>query len=168
MLDALQSRRYKMNISVTGLLACTNAKDQYDSDYSETYLADGKLIPYCFSSSLNRRFYENHRPSMKHNIYFELLFGAPEPSFRGFSSDGEMKFDTESENSELTLQIHNGEKDFISDYLKVAKEAPMLMNISGSDAYAPFAAAISDKKYLSDVFKGAVFDETTAGGKTKI
>ena len=168
MLDALQSRRYKMNISVTGLLACTNAKDQYDSDYSETYLADGKLIPYCFSSSLNRRYYENHRPSMKHNIYFELLFGAPEPSFRGFSSDGEMKFDTESENSELTLQIHNGEKDFISDYLKVAKEAPMLMNISGSDAYAPFAAALSDKKYLSGIFRNAVFDETTAGGKTKI
>ena len=168
MLDALLNRRYGIKTSVTGLLACTNAKDQYDSDYSETYLADGKLIPYCFSSSLNRRYYENHRPSMKHNIYFELLFGAPEPSFRGFSSDGEMKFDTESENSELTLQIHNGEKDFISDYLKVAKEAPMLMNISGSDAYAPFAAAISDKKYLSDVFKGAVFDETTAGGKTKI
>ena len=79
-----------------------------------------------------------------------------------------MKFDTESENSELILQIHNGEKDFIIDYLKVAKEAPMLMNISGSDAYAPFASALSDKKYLSGIFRNAVFDETTAGSKTKI
>lgn len=168
MLDALLHRRYGMDVGVTGVLACTNSKDQHDSDFSETFIADGKLIPYCFSSSLNRRSYENHRPSMKHNIYFELLFGAPEPSFRGFSPNGEMKFDTESENAELVMQIHNGEKDFIQDYLKAAQEAPMLMNISGSDAYAPFAAALSDKKYLSGVFKGAVFDETTAGGKTKI
>ena len=40
---------------------------------------------------------------------------------------------------------------------------------SKSDAHRILiAAALSDKKYLSGIFRNAVFDETTAGSKTKI
>ena len=168
MLDALLNRKFGMDINVTGVLAGTNTKIQLDSDFSETYFADGKLIPYCFSSSLNRRYYEDHHPDMKHNIYFELLFGAPEPSFSGFGANGELNFDSECENAQSVKEIHSGEYDFINDYLEVCKTAPYLKNISGSDAYAPFAAAVGDTKYLSDVFKDTVFDDTASGRKDKI
>lgn len=168
MLDALLNRKFGMDITVTGLLAGTNTGSQLDSDFSETYFADGRLIPYCFSSSLNRRYYENHHPDMKHNIYFELLFGAPEPSFSGFGSNGVLNFDSECENAETVKEIHRGEYDFINDYLEVCKTAPYLINISGSDAYAPFAAAISDSRYLTGVFADTVFDDTASGRKDKI
>ena len=168
MLDVLLNRKFGMDINVTGVLACTNTRVQLDSDFSETYFADGKLIPYCFSSSLNRRYYENHHPDMKHNIYFELLFGAPEPSFSGFGANGAMNFDSECENAETVKEIHSGECDFIKDYLGVCKTAPYLENISGSDAYAPFAAAVGDDKYLAGVFADTVFDDTASGRKDKI
>lgn len=168
MLDALLNRKFGMDITVTGLLAGTNTCSQLDSDFSETYFADGRLIPYCFSSSLNRRYYENHHPDMKHNIYFELLFGAPEPSFAGFGANGALNFDSECENAETVKEIHRGECDFINDYLEVCKTAPYLINISGSDAYAPFAAAISDSRYLTGVFADTVFDDTASGRKNKI
>lgn len=168
MLDALLNRKFCMNVNVIGVLAGTNTKYQLDSDFSETYLADGKLLPYCFSSALNRRYYENHHPDMKHNIYFELLFGAPHPSFLGFGSDGELKFDVECENEQLVKDIHSGEEDFINDYLEVCGKISYIGDISGSDAYAPFAAAISDGKYLSGVFADSVFDDTASGRKTKI
>lgn len=168
MLDALFNWKFGMDITVTGLLAGTNSRFQLDSDFSETYFADGKLIPYCFSSSLNRRYYENHHPDMKHNIYFELLFGAPEPSFAGFGTDGTLNFDSECENAETVKEIHRGECDFINDYLEVCKAVPYLGNISGSDAYAPFSSAISDSRYLTEVFADTVFDDTASGRKDKI
>ena len=105
---------------------------------------------------------------MKHNIYFELLFGAPEPSFAGFGTDGTLNFDSECENAETVKEIHRGECDFINDYLEVCKAVPYLGNISGSDAYAPFSSAISDSRYLTEVFADSVFDDTASGRKDKI
>lgn len=168
MLDALLNRKFNMDITVNGVLAGTNSSRQPDSDFSESWFADGKLVSYCFSSALNRRYYENHHPDMKHNIYFEMLFGAPEPSFRSFDKNGKLKFDSECENPDTIREIHKGETDFINDYLEVCNTVPYLADISGSDAYAPFAAAISDSRYMADVFSDTLFDDTVSGKKEKI
>ena len=110
-LDAYLNQKMKLDIEVTGLLAGSNAKNQYDSDFSETYFKTGKLVSYCFSAEHNRECYETHFPAGKHNIYFELLFGAAQPSFLGFTENGPA-FDSDIENSELIEEIHAGELAF--------------------------------------------------------
>lgn len=168
LLDAYLNQKMKLDIEVTGLLAGSNSKNQHDSDYSETYFKTGKLISYCFSSEHNRECYETHFPGGRHNIYFELMFGAPQPSFIGFTKDG-LKFDSESENSKIIREIHAGEIAFANDYLTVFQKFKYMNRISGSDAYAPFLAAISGrKKYLLSVFRNCVFDETVNGRKEKL
>lgn len=168
MLEAYARRTLGLDISLKGLLAGSNSANQSDSDFSETYFASGRLEAYCFSSAHNRNFYEYHNPSKKHNVFFELLFGAPFPSCTGFDKNGPV-FDCEAENSELVNEIQKGELDFISAYLDIFEKFPFMLNIHGSDAYAPFAAAVSDGgKYLCNVFENAVFDELANGKKDKI
>ncbi len=166
--EAYVNRKMGMDVEITGVLAGSNSRNQQDSDFSETYFKTGKLIPYCFSAEHNRKAYENHFPAKKHNVYFELLFGAPEPSFTGFDSEG-LTFDSESENAGLIQEIHAGEQAFVNDYLTAFKGFPYMMHISGSDAYAPFMAAVSgSRKYPAAVFENCVFDETTGGRKEKL
>lgn len=168
LLDAYLNQKMKLDIEVTGLLAGSNSKNQHDSDFSETYFKTGKLVSYCFSAEHNRECYETHFPGGRHNIYFELLFGAAQPSFIGFTKDG-LKFDSESENSEIIREIHAGEIAFAEDYLTVFQKFKYMNRISGSDAYASFLAAISGgDKYLSSVFRNCVFDETVNGRKEKL
>lgn len=165
--EAYLRRHMGLDVEITGLLAGSNSRNQIDSDFSESYFQSGKLISYCFSAAHNREYYESHFPAKKHNIYFELLCGAPEPSFTGFDADG-LIFDAESENTAMIGELHAGELEFAQDYLAAFRKFPYLCNISGSDAYAPFHAAINDKRYLSSVFSGCVFDETTGGRKEKL
>lgn len=168
LLDAYLNRKAGLSVNMTGLLAGSNACHQYDSDFSETYFRTGKLISYCFSAEHNRECYETHFPAAKHNIYFELLFGAAQPSFTGFTESGPA-FDTESENKTFTEEVHAGELAFADDYLKAFAQYPYMKRISGSDAYAPFLAAISGRKaYLTSVFQNCVFDETVSGRKEKV
>lgn len=166
--DAYVNRKMKMKIDIIGLLAGSNSRNQIDSDFSEVYFKTKKLISYCFSSEHNREYYETHFPAKKHNIYFELLFGAPEPSFIGFSKQG-LVFDTESENKDIIKEIHAGEIAFIEDYIKSFHDYSYMMQISGSDAYAPFLSVISNgDRYISSIFKDCVFDETVAGKKERL
>lgn len=159
-------RKMGLDIRITGLLCGSNSYNQLDSDFSETYFKTGKLRSYCFSAAHNREFYEQHFPAKKHNIYFELLCGAPEPSCRGFDANGPV-FDAESENAAFIREIHAGELDFVSDYLTAFKDYPYMRNISGGDAYTPFSVSLRGK-YAASVFASCVFDETTGGRKEKI
>ena len=164
--EAYLKHRLKLDIKVTGLLAGTNSYNQLDSDFSEYYFTCGKLKAYCFSSDKNRNFYEQHFPGKNHNIYFELLFGAPHPSCTGFDKNGPV-FDRENENEALVKEIHKGELDFANDYITAFKDFPYMLNISGSDAYAPFGFS-TGCDYASKVFADCVFDDTTAGKKEKL
>lgn len=171
-LEKLVREKWRLPCRIYGVVAGTNGSRQCDSDYSETYFADGSLFSYCFSSSFNRDIYKRHDPSKMHNVYFEMLLGAPEPSFKGFgikNGAAELYFDDECENAEAVNEIHRGEIDFINDYFGAFSEYDMLMTISGRDAYAPFACAIADKgDYMAKVFDGCVFDMLTSGQKEKI
>lgn len=154
------------DVEIVGLLAGSNSRNQPDSDFSETYFKTGKLRSYCFSAEHNREIFETHFPAKKHNIYFELLCGAPEPSCRGFGAQGAV-FDTEAENADLIREIHAGEMAFISDYLEAFGDFPYMRNISGSDAYQPFSVSAAGK-YAASVFESCIFDETTGGRKEKL
>lgn len=166
--EAFLQRHMGLQTEITGLLAGSNSRNQIDSDFSETYFKTGKLRSYCFSAAHNRSFFEQHFPAKKHNIYFELLCGAPEPSCTGFDENGPV-LDTESENAQLIREIHAGELDFVRDFTDAFKAFPYMMQISGGDAYTPFAAAVSGNgKYTASVFADCVFDETTGGRKEKI
>ncbi len=172
MLEQIVNKKWHMDCRFTGVLAGSNSYNQYDSDYSETFLLDGKLNVYCFTSGLNRDKFIAHMPSANHNIYFEFLLSAPEPSFLEFSTDGDgyrLIFDSTAENEEYIREIHNGELDFIDQYISVFKKYPYMRNISGSDAYTPFMDAMKySKRYIDDTFSECVFDETTNGKKVKI
>lgn len=172
-LEQLAARKWGMNCKFTGLLAGTNSFNQSDSDYSETFLLDGKISPYCFSSALNRDKYVAHMPAANHNHYFELLFGAPHPSFREFylNSKGKcaMAFDQTCENRLYIKEIQKGEWDFIREYVTTFRKYPFMRNISGSDAYAPFMDGMRrNMKYIKSVFSECVFDDLTNGTKTRL
>ena len=171
-LEQIVNQKWGMDCSFTGVLAGSNSYNQYDSDYSETFLLDGKLQVYCFSSGLNRDKFMAHMPSANHNIYFELLFSAPEPSFQEFrrKDDGyELVFDGAAENEMYIREIQKGELDFITSYVRSFRSYPYMRNISGSDAYTPFMDVMKhSKRYIDKVFAECVFDETTNGKKERI
>ena len=167
-LDAYLKRHMGLDVEVTGVLCGSNALRQSDSDFSETYFRTGRLVSYCFSAEHDRQAYETHYPGAKHNVYFEMLFGAPEPSFRGYAETG-LSFDTESENREVIGRIHAGERAFCADWLEAFASLPYMQHISGSDAYAPFMAAVgAGRDYPACVFRDCVFTETTGGKKERI
>lgn len=171
-LEQLVNRKWGMNCTFTGVLAGSNSYNQFDSDTSETFFLNGKMSAYCFSSCFNRDKYKFHMPAAGHNIYFELLFSAPEPSFREFKLNGsgyEFVFDKEIENLVYIEEIQKGETDFINEYLTAFRNYPFMRNISGSDAYTPFMEAMKhSRKYIEKIFSECVFDELTNGKKVKI
>ncbi len=172
MLEQIVNKKWNMNCEFTGVLAGSNSYNQYDSDYSETFLLNGKMAVYCFSSGFNRDKFMFHNPSAGHNIYFELLFSAPEPAFLGFKlKNGQISlaFSTIVENEIYIREIQKGEMDFADEYVSDFKNYPFMRNISGSDAYSPFMDAMKhSKKYIDKVFAECVFDETTNGNLKKI
>ncbi len=111
-------------------------------------------------------------PSASHNIYFELLFSAPEPSFLEFRLENnscQFIFDDTAENEMYIREIQKGELDFIESYVSSFRNYPFMRNISGSDAYTPFMDAMRhSKRYIDKVFAECVFDETTNGKKVRI
>jgi len=173
-LEQTVNKKWNIDCEFTGVLAGSNSFNQHDFDFSETFLLDGKLQAYCFSSGINRDKYMAHMPSENHNIYFELLFSAPEPGFLEFrmNEDGssyDLVFDDEAENELYIREIQKGETDFIHDYIRSFRNHPYMNNISGSDAYCPFMDAMKhSKKYIDKVFAECVFDETTNGKRKKI
>jgi len=172
-LEQVVNRKWGINCSFTGVLAGSNTYNQHDTDYSETFILNEKMKVYCFSSGFNRDKYKFHDPSSGHNIYFELLFSAPEPSFTGFELTAEneyrLLFDAEAENEMYIREIQKGETEFIAEYVSTFEKYPFMRNISGSDAYAPFMDAMKhSKKYIDKVFAECVFDETTNGRKEKL
>lgn len=163
-LEQLVNRVWGMDCAFTGLLAAGNSALQRHADSGEMFLLNGKMSVYCFSSALNRDKFTSHNPDARHNRYFELLFSAPEPSFRSFQDSGEggyqLLFQKSCENKLYIEEIQKGELDFIREYLSTFARYPFMRNISGSDAYAPFMDAMqSSRKYIDRIFSECVFED---------
>lgn len=143
---------------VFGALCATNNAYHLSADTSDSFLQSGKLSAYCFSSAHNRDLYYTHLPTLKHNLYFEMMFSSEEGSALRID-DNKKPVLSDNPNKEYVKSIAEGILSFAEDYDKLCDMYGYLRNISGNDAYAPFSYAARDKKYFSDGFKEYAFEE---------
>lgn len=137
------AEKWGFDCDIIGVIGCANDSSAEQPDCSEALLQSGKMYAYCYSQSRNRDIYNAHDAARGHNIYFEMLLGSESPSLRGFNADGSPVFaETEHGSAETVRQIHAGALDFIADYTARFADYPYMLDISGSDAYAPFGAAV--------------------------
>ena len=151
---------------IIGVIAGTNTLSNDQPDASEALLQSGKMYAYCYSQSHNRHNYYAHDPAAGHNIFFEMLLGSENPSLKGFKENGEPVFlPNEKDNAETVRLIHKGAEDFIDDYLAHFGNIPYMLDIGGSDAYAPFLTAIcDDNAYFRAVLGSRSFNASVGGG----
>ena len=72
-----------------------------------------------------------------------MLLGSESASLRGFREDGSPIFGgSEKDNARTVSLIHAGALGFIADYTARFADYPYMLDISGSDAYAPFGSAV--------------------------
>ncbi|MBD5080721.1 MAG: HAD-IA family hydrolase [Ruminococcaceae bacterium] len=153
-------RKWGIDTEVIGVNGGMNDSFAEQPNASEGLLQAGKLFSYCFSQNHNRDIYLTHDSASGHNIFFEMLLGSEDPSLKGFDVEGEPVFsENESGNAETVRLIHQGASDFCSDWIDRFRDQPYMMNISGSDAYAPFLYAIRDGgRYFSHVLGECLFN----------
>lgn len=139
------AQRWGLGTEIIGVIAGTNTETCDQPDASEALLQSGQMYAYCFSQSHNRHIYEAHDVAAGHNIFFEMLLGSESPSLKGFKENGEPVFSSvERDNAKIVGHIHRGAWDFVEDYMAHFGNIPFMLDISGSDAYAPFLSAVRD------------------------
>lgn len=153
-------KKWGFDTQVIGVIAGTNDSFSEQPDASEGLLQSGKMYSYCFSQRHNRNIYLTHDSAQGHNAFFEMLLGSKSASLKGFRADGEPVFsENEEGNGETVRLIHKGAMDFCEDYINSFAKYPYILNISGSDAYAPFLSAVEDNnRYFGAVLKGRTFN----------
>lgn len=164
-LSYLVQEEWGMPCQVFGLLAGTNTVFNSAPDASEGFLQNGSMKSYLYSASKNRELYLTHNPGKKHNVYFEMLLSSNQRSLKGFGlkKDGTVRLDfsqPEPIDSGLIDEIQQGILDFSEDYSRIFAGEPAMFGISGSDAYAPFRLAVSNREqYFQSVLKELKFKE---------
>ncbi len=167
MLDDVVNRIWGLNCRITGLLAGTNTRHSPDADAAEPFLFNGRLVSYLYSQQENRDLWKFHDASLNHNLYWELLLGAPEGSLKGFYPDPEKgvvcKQKDNPPNAGRISEIHRGILDFVSRFLQVEKRIGVTIPISGRDAYAPMLSVLSGRnKKFTEGLEG-LLDEVHIG-----
>lgn len=143
---------------VYGALCATNNAYHLNADTSDSFIQSGKLSAYCFSSSHNRDLFYAHLPTLKHNLYFEMMFSSEEGSAIKINDDGKPVL-SDNPNKDHVKSIADGILSFADDYNKLCNMYGYLKNISGNDAYSPFSYAVKDKNYFKDGFKEYIHEE---------
>lgn len=164
------AEKWGFNCEVIGVIGCANDSSTEQPDCSEGLLQSGKMYAYCYSQSHNRDIFLSHDSAQGHNIFFEMLLGSESPSLKGFNADGSPIFGApESGGAETVRQIHAGALDFVEDYAVRFADYPYMLDISGSDAYAPFgAAARAGGGYFRAVLGGCSFSVGVGTDESKI
>ena len=152
-LSHLINKVWGMDCELTGMIAGTNTIYNPEPDASETFLQDGSLVSYLYSSSFNRDLLKKHNPSKDYNVYWELLLSSPTPQFAGFYEGDELRFGKEDYNQDGIREIQRGILDFVDQYMEhfgnPEGEYSFMYRISGRDAYAPMLVAAShNEAYL--------------------
>ena len=159
--------KWGFGTEIIGVIAGTNTDTCEQPDASEALLQSKKMYAYCFSQSHNRHIYETHDPTAGHNIFFEMLLGSESPSLKGFRENGEPIFSPNEKNNAQTVSlIHKGAMDFVEDYRQHFGNIPFMLDISGSDAYAPFlTAALDGNGYFRAVLGSCSFNAGVGEGE---
>lgn len=171
----LVEKQWNLSTDITGIIAGTNTINNSEADSSETFLQNGRLVSYMFSTGFNRDIWKKHNPSKDYNVFWELLLSSPKPQFIGFYNnkplinkseysvvkidDIYLRFGSSDDNIEGIKDIRQGILDFVSEYMRRFK-SPLqgrytyMYNISGRDAYAPMLlAASNNERYLKTIMK---------------
>ena len=154
MLDAAVNRLWGIGCSITGIIAGTNSCLSREMDTAEPFLLRGKMTSYLYSQRENRDLWKFHDPAAGHNLYWELLLGAPEGSFIGFYPDENgnvtCRFKETPPGADSIREIHRGVLDFVGQLLETERQIGWELPISGRDAYAPMLLACSrkNKKFM--------------------
>lgn len=149
MLDYAVRKIWKLDCSITGILAGTNSSHTYESDAGETFLVQKSIVSYMYSQMENRDLWKFHDPSLLHNLYWELLLGAPEGSLKGFYLDDQRNclpvLKEEPQNLDNIREIHRGILDFVCQFQQTENKLGFQIPISGRDAYSPMLLLQSPK-----------------------
>ena len=147
MLNCAVNGIWQIGCDITGILAGTNARQSPESDGADPFLFDGRLVSYLYSQQQNRDLWKIHDPAAGHNLYWELLLGAPEGSLIGFYPDGVQGWKCRLKDPpaapERIGEIHRGILDFVKRFLETEQRLRISIPISGRDAYAPMLAVES-------------------------
>ncbi|MCR4675082.1 MAG: hypothetical protein K5675_08730 [Lachnospiraceae bacterium] len=73
-LSHLINKVWNLDCELIGMIAGTNTIYNSEPDASETFLQDGSLVSYLYSSSFNRDLLKKHNPSKDYNVYWEFIF----------------------------------------------------------------------------------------------
>lgn len=160
------SDEWGFGTEIIGVIAGTNTETCDQPDASEALLMTKRMYAYCFSQRHNRHIYEAHDVTAGHNIFFEMLLGSEDPSLKGFKENGEPVFSPNGKDNAQTVSlIHKGALDFVEDYMTHYGNIPYMLDISGSDAYAPFLTAIRDGNgYFRAVLGSCSFNASVGEG----
>ena len=157
MLREALRREWGIQCQVTGIVAGTVSSAGIEADGVEPFLLHGQLISYLYSQRENRDLWKFHDPERGHNLYWELLLGAPEGSLVGFYWDGQgkpaLRFKKNDPAKAGVLEIHRGILDFVQQFLETERWFGFQIPISGRDAYAPMILVESRKNrdFLKDL-----------------
>ena len=142
MLDWAVNRLWKLECPVFGAVAGANSRRSPEWDAMEPFWLTGRVRSYLYSSGENRDLWQSHDPGAGHNLFWELLLGAPEGNLTGFGPKGPI-LGPPPPHSETIRAIHRGILDFTGDFLALEARLGLTLPISGRDAYAPMALVCS-------------------------
>ncbi|MGI5894065.1 MAG: hypothetical protein ACOX6P_05655 [Candidatus Merdivicinus sp.] len=157
MLDTAVRRLWGMECRIIGMVAGTNSFFSAEPDNTELFRMSGQVVSYLFSQAENRDIWKFHDPANGHNLYWELLLGAPEGSLIGFylNKDGNpvCRFKPKPSGADRICEIHRGILDFVEQFLELETRIGWEIPISGRDACAPMLVACSRKnrKFMKDL-----------------
>lgn len=143
MLDWAVNRLWGLECPVFGAVAGANSRRSPEWDAMEPFWLTGRVRSYLYSSGENRDLWQSHDPGAGHNLFWELLLGAPEGNLTGFGPKGPI-LGPPPPHSETIRAIHRGILDFTGDFLALEARLGLTLPISGRDAYAPMALVCSE------------------------
>ena len=165
MLDCVVNRIWNLGCRVTTIVAGTDTSSAADRDAWEIFSMKNRRISYLYSQTFNRDLWKFHNPAKRHNLFWELLLGAPEGSLIGFYPDEKdgfrCRFKELRQNPESIREIHNGVLDFVDLFLQIEKRLGLTIPISGRDAYAPMLNVLSRKNKSFTAGLEELLDETS-------
>ncbi len=167
MLNAAVNHLFGKNCFITGILAGTLSANSENADAAEPLFLSGALTSYLFSSGINRDLFQFHHPQKDHNLYWELLLGAPEGSVKKIlprhPNGWEICFQTPPPYPEKRKAIHQGILDFVSLFLETEARFGYSLPVSGRDAYAPMLTVLDPKNRKFRKRMEALLDEKQMG-----
>lgn len=167
MLNCAVNRIWGLGCAVTGILAGTNTAASPQADAAEPFFLSGRLISYLYSQRENRDLWKFHDPAQNHNLYWELLLGAPQGSLIGFypapRGGVACRFKEPHADPGRIREIHRGALDFVDRFLQAEGRLGIPIPVSGRDAYAPMLLACSQKNRAYMESLEELLDEISIG-----